>query len=56
MALLFILTVVLLIAIVGSLPIWPHSKQWGYLPITGIVGVAGLLLLVFLFGRHGGLR
>jgi hypothetical protein len=55
MALLFILTVVLLVAMVGSLPIWPHSKQWGYLPITG-VGVVLLLLLVFILGKHGGLH
>jgi len=55
MALLFILTIVLLVAMVGSLPVWPHSKHWGYLPITG-VGVVVLLLLVFIFERHGGLR
>ena len=40
----FILTVVLIIALVGSIPKWPHSKGWGYFPSAGL----GLVLLVLL--------
>ena len=53
--LMFILTVVLLIALVGSLPIWPHSKQWGYFPI-GTIGVVVLFGLIYIFVRHGGIH
>jgi hypothetical protein len=30
MALIFVLTIVLIVALVGSLPLWPDSKSWGY--------------------------
>ena len=45
MLLMFILPIVLLVAVVGSLPIWRHSKQWGYYPISGV----GLIILIVLF-------
>ncbi len=38
-----ILLVVLILAIVGLIPIWPHSKSWGYGPSGGV----GLIVLVF---------
>ena len=44
----FILTIVVIVALVGSLPIWPHSKSWGYFPIGG-VGVVVLIILILLF-------
>jgi len=25
-----VLTIVLIVALVGSLPLWPDSKSWGY--------------------------
>jgi hypothetical protein len=37
-----ILLVVLILILVGALPSWPHSKNWGYGPSGGI----GLLVLV----------
>lgn len=40
----FVLTVVLIIALVGSIPKWPHSKGWSYFPSVGL----GLELLVLL--------
>lgn len=43
-AMFFILTVVVIIALVGSIPKWPHSKGWGYFPSVGL----GLVLLVLL--------
>jgi Protein of unknown function (DUF3309) len=43
-AMFFVLTVVLIIALVGSIPKWPHSKGWGYFPSVGL----GLVLLVLL--------
>ena len=48
MMLMFILTIVLIVALVGSLPTWPHSKNWGYYPIGGI-SVVILIILILLF-------
>jgi uncharacterized protein DUF3309 len=46
-----ILTVVLIIALVGSLPTWPHSKSWGYYPSGGVGLVLVILLVLLLLGR-----
>jgi peptidoglycan/LPS O-acetylase OafA/YrhL len=43
-----ILVVILLLALLGALPRWSHSRNWGYYP-TGGVGVVlliGVILLV----------
>jgi hypothetical protein len=32
-----ILMVVLVLMIMGSLPVWPHSMNWGYGPSGGVV-------------------
>jgi len=37
-----ILVVILILALVGALPTWPHSRSWGYYPTGGL----GLLLLI----------
>jgi hypothetical protein len=47
----FVLTIVLFIALVGSIPRWPHSRGWGYYP-SGIAALILLIvLLLYLFGR-----
>jgi hypothetical protein len=49
--LLLILMIVLLLALFGSLPAWPHSRNWGYYPSGGISLVVLILLILFLMGR-----
>ncbi len=39
-----ILLIVLVVLLLGGLPSWPYSRNWGY----GPSGVVGLLLLVFI--------
>jgi hypothetical protein len=51
MGLMLILTIVLVVALVGSLPRWPHSRSWGYYPSGGIGLVVVILLILFLLGR-----
>jgi Protein of unknown function (DUF3309) len=55
MALIFILTIVLLVALVGSLPTWPHSKKWGYFPI-GVISILMVIVLVLFATGHLGAR
>ena len=46
-----ILLIVLILALVGVIPTWPHSRGWGYGP-SGIVGVILVVLLIlFLLGK-----
>jgi Protein of unknown function (DUF3309) len=46
-----ILIVVLVLALLGVIPAWPHSRSWGYGP-SGIIGLILIVLLVlFLMGR-----
>ncbi|WP_417551274.1 DUF3309 family protein [Methylophaga sp.] len=42
-----ILLIILILLLVGALPSWPHSRNWGYGP-TGIVGILVIVLLVLL--------
>jgi hypothetical protein len=46
-----ILVVVLLLALIGSVPAWPHSREWGYYPSGGVGLVLLILLVLFLMGR-----
>ncbi len=43
-----ILLILLILAVVGALPTWPHSKSWGYYP-SGLLGIVVLVLLILVF-------
>ena len=46
-----LLVVVLVLALVGVVPRWSHSREWGYFP-TGGVGLALLIVVILvLLGR-----
>jgi len=47
----FILPVFVLIALVACLPIWRHSKKWGFYPISSVSLVILIILLLFWTGR-----
>jgi len=42
-----ILTILLILLLVGALPTWPHSREWGYAP-SGTVGTILLIVLILL--------
>ena len=46
-----ILLIVLILVLVGALPTWPHSKNWGYYPSGGLGLVVLILLILLLMGR-----
>ena len=46
-----VLIVILILALLGALPRWSHSRNWGYVP-SGGVGLAILVLVILvLLGR-----
>jgi hypothetical protein len=42
-----ILLIILILVLLGVLPTWGHSREWGYGP-SGIVGVIVVILLILL--------
>lgn len=42
-----VLLIVLVLALVGVIPTWPHSRSWGYAP-SGVVGLLAVVLVVML--------
>jgi len=46
-----ILLVVVVLALVGSIPAWPHSRSWGYYPSGGLGLVVIVLVILLLLGR-----
>lgn len=51
MSLTTILIVVLILALVGALPNWSHSANWGYYPSGGLGIVVLVLIILLLTGR-----
>jgi hypothetical protein len=51
MVVMFVLPVFILIALVGSLPIWPHGKRWSFYPISGVSVIILIILFAFWTGR-----
>jgi Zn-dependent protease with chaperone function len=46
-----VLIIILVIILVGALPTWGHSRNWGYAP-SGLLGTVLIVLLVLaLMGR-----
>ena len=46
-----ILIIVLVLLLIGALPSWPHSANWGYLPSGGLGLVLLILVVLVLTGR-----
>ena len=46
-----ILIVVLILMLLGALPTWPHSREWGYYPSGGLGLILLILIILMLLGR-----
>lgn len=42
-----ILLIVLVLVLLGALPTWSHSRDWGYFP-SGFLGIVVIVLLILL--------
>ena len=46
-----ILLIIVILALLGVIPVWSHSRSWGYAP-GGVLGtVLVILLILYLLGR-----
>lgn len=46
-----ILLIVLILLLIGAVPSWPHSRNWGYYPSGGIGLVLAILIILILLGH-----
>ncbi len=46
-----ILLVILILMLVGAIPTWPHSKNWGYGPSGGLGLVVIIIIVLLLMGQ-----
>ena len=46
-----LLIIVLILALVGALPTWPHSRDWGYYPSSGAGLILAIIIILLLLGR-----
>lgn len=46
-----ILLVVLVVLLLGALPTWPYSANWGYYPSGGLGLIVLVILILVLAGR-----
>ena len=45
------LIVVVVLMLLGALPRWPHSREWGYYPSGGLGLVLTVVVILVLLGR-----
>jgi len=46
-----VLLIVLIVLLIGAVPTWPHSRNWGYLPSGGLGLVVAIIIALLLMGR-----
>ncbi len=46
-----VLIVIVILMLFGSLPVWPHSRQWSYYPSGGMGLILIILAILLLTGR-----
>ncbi len=46
-----VLLVVLILLLLGALPAWPHSRNWGPYPSGGLGLIVVIILVLLLMGR-----
>ena len=50
MSLVTILLIVLTLMLIGAIPTWPHSRNWGYGPSGGLGLVVIIVIVLLLLG------
>lgn len=46
-----ILLIILILFLLGALPRWPHSMNWGYLPSGSLGVILIIVIILLLMGR-----
>lgn len=46
-----IVLIILILLLLGAVPAWPYSRNWGYYPSGGLGLVVVILIVLLLMGR-----
>jgi hypothetical protein len=46
-----VLLVILILLLLGAIPTWPHSRNWGYGPSGGLGLIVIIIIILLLLGR-----
>jgi hypothetical protein len=46
-----ILLIILVLFLIGALPTWPHSANWGYYPSGGLGVLLVVVIVLLVLGR-----
>jgi len=46
-----IVLIIVVLMLIGVIPVWPHSRSWGYGPSGGLGMILIILLVLLLLGR-----
>jgi hypothetical protein len=46
-----VLLILVVLFLVGSLPAWPHSRNWGYYPSSLMTVILVILIIMLMLGR-----
>lgn len=46
-----VLIIILILLLIGALPTWGHSRNWGYFPSGGLGLVLVIIVILVLLGR-----
>lgn len=46
-----IVIIILILMLIGAIPTWPHSRDWGYYPSGGLGLVLLIVIILLLAGR-----
>ena len=46
-----LLIFILILALTGTLPTWPNSKNWGYFPAGGLGFLLAVVVVLLFMGR-----
>lgn len=46
-----ILLIIVVLALLGAIPLWPHSRNWGYGPGGGVGLVLLILVILLVMGK-----
>lgn len=45
-----ILLIILILFMIGALPTWPHSVDWGYYPMGGVGSLIVIVVVLLVLG------
>lgn len=46
-----ILLIILVLLLLGAVPAWPYSRNWGYAPSGGLGTILLIVLILVMLGR-----